>query len=167
MAAALTFAANHRLCIATAGTGHEYNSRNSCPTGGILIRIILLKDRAFLPTGDEDQALTPAGAFRFGAGSIFAEMHALSGQYTYVIASGWCYTAGTIAFHLSGGHGLFAPSMGLGVNNVLEVEFLQVGRDTYGLPVVHKKIASRRQNPQLFWAMHGGGVAASGVSFSL
>ncbi|KAJ4361598.1 hypothetical protein N0V95_001759 [Ascochyta clinopodiicola] len=35
VAAALTFAANHRLCIATAGTGHEYNSRDSCPTGGI------------------------------------------------------------------------------------------------------------------------------------
>jgi ribonuclease T2 len=167
VAAALTFAANHRLCIATAGTGHEYNSRNSCPTGGILIRTTLLKDKAFVPTWDEDQALAPAGAFRFGAGSIFAEMHAVSAEYARVIASGWCSTVGMVGFHLGGGHGPFAPSMGLGVDNVLEIEVLQVGRDAYGQPVVHKKIASRRQNPQLFWAMRGGGGGVWGVVLSM
>lgn len=167
VAAALTFAANHRLCIATAGTGHEYNSRNSCPTGGILIRTILLKDKAFSPTWDEDPALAPAGAFRFGAGSIFAEMHAFSAEYARVIASGWCSTVGMVGFHLGGGHGPFAPSMGLGVDNLLEIELLQVGRDAYGQPVVHKKTASRRQNPQLFWAMRGGGGGVWGVVLSM
>jgi ribonuclease T2 len=167
VAAALTFAAQHRLCIATAGTGHEYNSRNSCPTGGILLRTILLKDKAFMPTWDEDPALAPAGAFRFGAGSIFAEMHAFSAGYARVISSGWCSTVGMVGFHLGGGHGPFAPSMGLGVDNVLEIEVLQVGRDAHGQPVVHKKIASRRHNPQLFWAMRGGGGGVWGVVLSM
>ncbi|KAI8649452.1 hypothetical protein LRP88_11375 [Fusarium phalaenopsidis] len=167
VAAALTFAARHRLCIATAGTGHEYNSRNSCPTGGILIRTILLKDKAFMPTWVEDPALAPAGAFRFGAGSIFAEMHAFSAKHARVIASGWCSTVGMVGFHLGGGHGPFAPSMGLGVDNVLEIEVLQVGRDAHGQPVVHKKIASRRHNPQLFWAMRGGGGGVWGVVLSM
>ncbi|KAL6914878.1 hypothetical protein FSST1_012638 [Fusarium sambucinum] len=157
IAAALTFAAQHRLCIATACTGHEYNSRNSCPTGGILIRTILLKDKVFMPTWDQDPIIAPAGAFRFGAGSIFAEMHEFSSKYDRVVASGWCSTVGMVGFHLGGGHGPFAPSMGLGVDNVLEIEVLQVGRDAYDNPVVHKKIASRQQNPQLFWAMRGGG----------
>jgi ribonuclease T2 len=165
--AALLFAARHRLCIATAGTGHEYNSRNSCPTGGILIRTILLKDKAFLPTWREDTALAPAGAFRFGAGSIFAEMHNFSAEHDRVIVSGWCSTVGMVGFHLGGGHGPFAPSMGLGVDNVLEIEVLQVGRDANGQPVVHKKIASRRQNPQLFWAMRGGGGGVWGVILSM
>ncbi|KAF4494062.1 isoamyl alcohol oxidase [Fusarium agapanthi] len=106
--AALKFAAQHRLCI-TAGTGHEYNSRNSCPTGGILIRTILLKNKEFLPAWSEDPALAPAGAFRFGAGSIFAEMHAFSA----------------------------------------------------------KKIVSRQKNPQLFWAMRGGGGGVWGVILSM
>ncbi|KAM3443913.1 hypothetical protein MY4824_000361 [Beauveria thailandica] len=165
--AALEFAALHRLCIATAGTGHEYNSRNSCPTGGILIRTILLKDKAFLPTWGEDPALAPAGAFRFGAGSVFAEMHHFSQSYKRVISSGWCSTVGMVGWHLGGGHGPFAPSMGLGVDNLLEIEVLQVGRDAQGKPVVHKKIASRHQNPQLFWAMRGGGGGVWGVILSM
>ncbi|KAF4344810.1 6-hydroxy-D-nicotine oxidase [Fusarium beomiforme] len=167
VAAALTFAAEHRLCIATAGTGHEYNSRNSCPTGGILIRTILLKDKTFIPTWGEDPSLAPAGAFRFGAGSIFAEMHNFSAKYDRVIASGWCSTVGMVGFHLGGGHGPFAPSMGLGVDNLLEIEVLQVGSDVHGQPVVHKKIASRHQNPQLFWAMRGGGGGVWGTILSM
>ncbi|KAH6644185.1 hypothetical protein C7974DRAFT_16170 [Boeremia exigua] len=167
VAAALSFAANHRLCIATAGTGHEYLSRNSCPTGGILIRTILLKDKTFTPTWDEDPALAPAGAFRFGAGAIFAEMHAFSAEHARVISSGWCSTVGMAGFHLGGGHGPFAPSMGLGVDNLLELEVLQVGRDAYGQPVVHKKVASRRQDPQLFWAIRGGGGSVWGVVLSM
>ncbi|KAF4987231.1 hypothetical protein FGRMN_10482 [Fusarium graminum] len=164
---ALKFAARHRLCIATAGTGHEYNSRNSCPTGGILIRTILLKDKTFLPTWHEDEALAPVGAFRFGAGSIFAEMHAFSAENRRAVASGWCSTVGMVGYHLGGGHGPFAPSMGLGVDNLLEIEVLQVGRDAHGQPIVHKKIASRRQNPQLFWAMRGGGGGVWGVILSM
>lgn len=167
VAAALTFAAQHRLCIATAGTGHEYNSRNSCPTGGLLIRTILLKDKAFVPTWHEDPALAPAGAFRFGAGAVFAEMHAFSAEHARVVSSGWCATVGMVGFHLGGGHGPFAPSMGLGVDNVLEIEVLQVGRDAHDQPVVHKKIASRRRNPQLFWAMRGGGGGVWGVVLSM
>ncbi|KAK5660210.1 hypothetical protein OQA88_13684 [Cercophora sp. LCS_1] len=165
--AALKFAAQHRLCIATAGTGHEYNSRNSCPTGGILIRTILLKDKSFVPTWGEDRALAPAGAFRFGAGSTFAEMHAFSKDYARVVASGWCSTVGMVGFHLGGGHGPFAPSMGLGVDNMLEIEVLQLSRNARGQPVVHKKIASRRRNPQLFWAMRGGGGSVWGVVLSM
>ncbi|KAI8312939.1 hypothetical protein K4K61_009325 [Colletotrichum sp. SAR11_59] len=167
VAAALKFAARHRLCISTAGTGHEYNSRNACPTGGILIRTILLKDKAFMPTWGEDPTLAPAGAFRFGAGSIFAEMHAFSAEHDRVVASGWCSTVGMVGWHLGGGHGPFAPSMGLGVDNLLEVEVLQLCHDAHGQPVVHKKTASRRHNPQFFWAMRGGGGGVWGVVLSM
>lgn len=163
VASALKFAARHRLCIATSGTGHEYNSRNSCPTGGILIRTILFKDKAFLDKWNEDPAIAPDGAFKFGAGAVFAEMHAFSKQYNRVIASGWCSTVGMVGFHLGGGHGPFGPSMGLGVDNVLEIEVLQIGQDG----TVHKKIASRRHNPKLFWAMRGGGGGVWGVILSM
>ena len=165
---ALIFAANHRLCIAVAGTGHEYNSRNSCPTGGILIRMILFKGKEFLPTWREQPAIAPAGAFRFGAGSIFSEMHSFSEKYDRLVASGWCSTVGMVGFHLGGGHGPFGPSSGLGVDNLLQIEVLQVGNDPFtGAPVVHKKIASRVQNPQLFWAMRGGGGGVWGVILSM
>ncbi|KAG5744822.1 hypothetical protein H9Q70_012482 [Fusarium xylarioides] len=166
IAAALKFAAQHRLCIATAGTGHEYNSRNSCPTGGMLIRTILLKNKEFLPTRDEDPASAPAGAFRFGAEPIFAEVHAFSAKYDRVVASGWCYTVGMTGYHL-GGHGPFAPSMGLGVDNVLEIEVLKVSRNPHGQTVVHRKIVSRQKSPQLFWALHAGGIGVWGVILSM
>ncbi|KAK5360520.1 hypothetical protein LTR20_002461, partial [Exophiala xenobiotica] len=72
IASALTFAARHRLCISISGTGHEYNSRNSCPTSGILIRTILFKDKTFIPSWEEDPVLAPSGAFKFGAGAVFS-----------------------------------------------------------------------------------------------
>lgn len=167
VASALSFAVRHRLCISTSGSGHGYNSRNSCPTSGILIRTILLKDKAFISKWEEDPVLAPSGAFKFGAGAVFAEMHAFSKQYKRVIASGWCSTVGMVGFHLGGGHGPFAPSMGLGVDNVLEIEVMQVGQDAHGQPVVHKKVAHRRHNPQLFWAMRGGGGGVWGVIISM
>lgn len=167
IASALTFAVRHRLCISTAGSGHEYLSRNSCPTGGILIRTILLKDKTFIPTWEADSVLAPSGAFKFGAGAIFAEMHAFAAKYNRVIASGWCSTVGMVGFHLGGGHGPFAPTYGLGVDNVLEIEVLQVGEDANGQPSVHKKVASRQQNQELFWAMRGGGGGVWGVILSM
>ncbi|GHJ89049.1 hypothetical protein NliqN6_5451 [Naganishia liquefaciens] len=167
IASALTFAARHRLCISTAGTGHEYNSRNSCPTGGILIRTILLKDKAFVPKWEEDPTLAPDGVFKFGAGNIFSEMHAFSAEYERLIASGWCSTVGMIGWHLGGGHGPLGPMFGLGVDNLLEAEIMQIGRTANGQPMVHKKIVSRRHNPQLFWAMRGGGGGVWGIITSM
>ncbi|KAI1037747.1 hypothetical protein LB503_009456 [Fusarium chuoi] len=94
-------------------------------------------------------------------------MHAFSAKYDRVVASGWCSTVGMTGYHLGGGHGPFAPSMGLGVDNVLEIEVLQVGRNAHGQAVVHRKIISRRKNPQLFWAMRGGGGGVWGVILSM
>ncbi|KAL7911455.1 hypothetical protein GGI35DRAFT_491623 [Trichoderma velutinum] len=167
VASALSFAVRHRLCISTSGSGYEYNSRNSCPTGGILIRTILLKDKAFIPSWKENPVLAPSGAFKFGAGAVFSEMHAFSKQYNRVIASGWCSRVGMVDFHLGGGHGPFAPSMGLGVDNVLEIEVIRVGKDANGQPVIHTKVANRQNNPQLFWAMRGGGGGVWGVILSM
>lgn len=164
---ALQFAVAHRLCISVAGTGHEYLSRHSCPTGGLLIRTTLLKERAFLPTWEEDPAAAPHGAFRFGVGATFSEMHNFSAQHDRLISSGWCSTVGITGFHLGGGHGPFAPSLGLGVDNLLEFELLQIAYDARGRPRVHKLVASRRQNPQLFWAMRGGGGGVWGVILSV
>ncbi|KAL7895145.1 hypothetical protein HDV63DRAFT_382034 [Trichoderma sp. SZMC 28014] len=160
---ALEFAARHRLCIATSGTGHEYNSRNSCPTGGILIRTILLKDKGFYSRWAKDPELAPHGAFKFGAGNVFAEMHEFAEGRDRIIASGWCSTVGMVGFHLGGGHGPFAPSMGLGVDNVLEIEVLQIAEGGS----VHKRTVNRHNNADLFWAMRGGGASVWGVVTSM
>lgn len=72
-----------------------------------------------------------------------------------------------IGFYLRGGHGPFGPSMGLSVDNVLEIEVMQVGQNAHGQPVVHKKVASRRHNLQLFWAMRRGGGGVWGVVLSM
>lgn len=167
VAHALRFAVRHRLCIAVSGTGHEYLSRNSCPTGGIMIRTILLKEKTFLETWDEDPVAAPHGAFRFGAGATFSEMHEFSGRSNRLVVSGWCSTVGMVGYHLGGGHGPFSPSLGLGVDNVLSIEVMQIDYDSRGQPTISKKIASRRHNPQLFWAMRGGGGSVWGVVLSM
>lgn len=48
-----------------------------------------------------------------------------------------------VGFHLGSGHRPFAPSIGLGIDNLLEIEGLQAGSDAHDKPAGHKKIASR------------------------
>ncbi|KKP04724.1 hypothetical protein THAR02_03204 [Trichoderma harzianum] len=49
-------------------------------------------------------------------------MHAFSKQYNRVITLGRCSMVSMFGFYLGGGHSPFGPSMGLGVDNVLEIE---------------------------------------------
>jgi hypothetical protein len=56
---------------------------------------------------------------------------------------------------LGGGHGFFTNRHGLGVDNLLEAEVV--------LPTGHIVIANTYSNPDLFWALRGGGGGTFGV----
>lgn len=67
----------------------------------------------------------------------------------------WVGTVGIAGWSLGGGHGPFGNLYGLGVDNVLEIEL--VG------PNGTVMIANSTSNPELFWAMRGGGGSTWGV----
>ena len=65
---AVRFAATHNLCVAVAGTGHDFMNRHSCDNG-VFIRTTLLKEQVW----NLDDPRWPDGSVRLGAGTTFRE----------------------------------------------------------------------------------------------
>jgi ribonuclease T2 len=149
----LSFAHKHELCVAVAGTGHDFLNRHSCDQG-LMIRTAMLKG---IQWDLEDARGLGHASVRLGAGLVFAEvMESGSRQRpSSYIASGWAQTVGVVGWHLGGGHGPNGKSLGLGVDNLLEVELVL----SNGTVVV----ANKKQHSELFWALRGGGGSTWGV----
>ena len=86
-----------------------------------------------------------------------------------MVPSGWCSTVGITGWTVGGGYGPFSPSMGLGIDNSLEFELLQIhpDPDRPGRKIVKKVVASATSNPDLLWALKGGGGSTWGVITSI
>jgi ribonuclease T2 len=117
--ATVKFAIQHNLCIMVAGTGHEMLRRHSCKDG-MFIRTTFLKDYTWNLTDPRHAE----GTIKVGSGTVFAEIQKYASAKGRFIASGWCPTVGVVGFMLGGGHGPFAPSKGLGVDQLIEVEMV-------------------------------------------
>jgi len=151
------FASKHRLCIAVVGTGGDFNNRHSCDKG-MMIRTALMKDMQW---DLKDTSGFGYPSVRMGPGHTFAEMHysgSLQKPSSY-IASGYGQSVGVVGWHLGGGHGPFAKSKGLGVDNMLEVEIVLANGTV--------ATANAKRNPDLFWALRGGGGSTWGVIVSI
>eukprot|EP00128_Syssomonas_multiformis_P015447 Colp12_sorted_trinity150504_noHs@18271 len=152
---AVQFANKHNLCVSVAGTGHDFINRHSCPDG-VFIRTTLLKEKSW---DLAPSAGAPHGKVRFGAGIVFSEAHKSAADNGRVISSGWATTVGIVGWSLGGGHGPFAPAFGLGVDNILEAEVVLAN----GTVVM----ANSELNPDLYWALRGGGGSTWGVITAL
>lgn len=102
-----------------AGTGHEMLRRHSCKDG-MFIRTTFLKDYTWNLTDPRHAE----GTIKVGSGTVFAEIQKYASARGRFIASGWCPTVGVVGFMLGGGHGPFAPSKGLGVDQLIEIEMI-------------------------------------------
>jgi len=76
-----------------------------------------------------------------------------------LLSSGWSISVGVVGWSIGGGHGPFAPSKGMGVDNVLEVELVTADGSLV--------VANAEQNSDLWWALRGGGGSAFGVITSI
>jgi len=71
------------------------------------------------------------------------------------IASGWDPSVGVVGWSLGGGHGPFAPSLGLGVDNLLAAELVDANGQLL--------MVNATSQADLFWALRGGGGSTWGV----
>jgi len=94
---------------------------------------------------------------KVGSGHTLSELtHAASQQSpSRFFVTGWASTVGIAGWSLGGGHGPLAPSRGMGVDNVLEIELVTSNGSLI--------VANDKQNPDLLWAMRGGGGSTWGV----
>ncbi|MCW5943057.1 MAG: FAD-binding oxidoreductase [Fimbriimonadaceae bacterium] len=134
---AVRFANAHDLGIAVQATGH--GQPRPCHHA-MLIR-----------TGRMDAvAIDPvAKTARFGAGAAWGRINDAAGEHGLAGVSGSSPNVGALGYLMGGGLGLMSRRHGLGVDRVLRFRVVTAQGEAV--------TASREENPDLFWAIRGGG----------
>lgn len=87
------------------------------------------------------------------------ELYEVACKAGYPFPGGGCPTVGVVGFTLGGGWGYSSRLLGLGIDNVLEVELINYKGE--------KLIANNKCNEDLFWALRGCGGGNYGVVTSI
>lgn len=139
VAAAVTFASREGLRLSVKGGGHSY-AGNSVGEGGLLIDLSLMK--AILVDA-EAKVVTVEG------GVTGAELDAATQDHGLATPTATVSSVGVIGAALGGGGGYLTRKYGLTLDNVLSADVVTAdGRQVR---------ASHAENPDLFWAIRGGG----------
>lgn len=136
---AVHFARNLSLEIAVRGGGHSVAGR-SLTEGGLVIDL-----RRMNAVSVDSEARTAT----VGGGATMSPLDRGTEPYGLATTGGRVSTTGVGGFILGGGGGWLDRKFGLACDNLLSVELV-----TAAGSVVR---ASEDENPELFWALHGGG----------
>jgi FAD/FMN-containing dehydrogenase len=140
----VTFAADTDLPLALRNGGHSYGGWSTGP--GLVI------DCSPMSAVTVDQT---AGTARIGAGSTLAHVYGQLGAAGVAIAGGSCPTVGITGLTLGGGVGVLTRAFGLTCDAVQSVQIVTAdGR---------LREVSAKSDPDLFWALRGGGGGSFGV----
>jgi FAD/FMN-containing dehydrogenase len=137
---ALSFAQANDLEVAVRGGGHNVAGKSLCE-GGLLIDCSLMKGIQVDPTNRTVRAQT---------GVQWGEFDRETQVYGLAAPGGVVSTTGIAGLTLGGGFGWLMRKHGLTSDNVLSFNLVTAD----GTPVV----ASESENPDLFWALRGGGA---------
>lgn len=158
IAAAVNFAREHGLRLVVKGGGHSYQGTSNAPDS-LLIWTRHMHDvaiePAFVPRGCAG-TIAPQRAVSVGAGAIWLQAYdAVTTKAGAYVQGGGCTTVGVAGLIQSGGFGSFSKHFGLAAGGLIEAEVVTAdGRI---------RIANARTNPDLFWALKGGGGGTFGV----
>src|SRR5262252_5632008 len=158
IAAAVNFAREHNLRLVVKGGGHSYQGTSNAPDS-LLIWTRHMHDIAlhvgFVPQGCE-HSMQPQPAVTLGAGTIWMQAYqAVSTKGGKYVQGGGCTTVGVAGLIQSGGFGSHSKRYGTAAGSLLESEVVTAdGRIRF---------ANACTNPDLFWALKGGGGGTFGV----
>ena len=158
VAAAVRFARENDLRLVVKGGGHSYQGTSNAPDS-LLIWTRHLHDvtinEKFVAQGSETKQ-PPQRAVSCGSGTIwmqaYGEVTTKAGAY---VQGGGCTTVGVAGLVQSGGFGSFSKHYGTAAAGLLEAEVVTADGKI--------QIANARTNPDLFWALKGGGGGTFGV----
>jgi len=136
---AVAFAREHDLRIAVRGGAHNGAGLASCDDG-VVIDLSLLRDVQVDPE---------ARTVRVGGGCLWGEVDTATNEHGLATPSGIIATTGVGGLTLGGGLGHLTRKCGLAIDNLLEAEVV--------LANGQRVIASADENPDLYWALRGGG----------
>ena len=137
--AAVNFGRDNGLPIAIRGGGHNGPGLGSVDDG-LVIDLSLMKGVRVDPAKQ---------TARVGAGCVTGDVDHATCAFGQAVPFGIISTTGVAGLTLSGGHGYLSRQYGLAVDNLLEADLvLADGRFV---------TASESENPDLLWALRGGG----------
>ncbi|KAF7329138.1 FAD-binding domain protein [Mycena kentingensis (nom. inval.)] len=161
--ASVRFAARHNLLLIIKNTGHDFLGRSS-GKGSFSIWTHNLKGieftDTFTPAGCSVNATSGQPGVTVQAGEHWIDVYKAADEHGVVVVGGGARDVGAAGgWVLGGGHGVLGHLYGMGVDNVLQ--FTVVTADG------EHRTANACQNPDLFWALRGGGGSAFGVVTSV
>ncbi|KAJ7758351.1 FAD-binding domain-containing protein [Mycena metata] len=154
--AAFKFSEQTKVPLSIKNSGHDLFGRSRRPDSlGLWTR--KLQTMSYEPTfvaegckGSSNRAITT------GAGVTLAQVYQFADQHNSTFVGGYSETVGASGgWLMGGGHSVLSPTLGLGVDRVLEIKIVT--------PDGQLRTANACQNTDLFWALRGGGGGTFGV----
>ncbi len=139
VARAVDFARESDLLLAVRGGGHNGAGLGTCDDG-VVIDLSGLKEIEVDPG---------ARTARVGGGCTWGEVDAATNEHGLATPSGIISTTGVGGLTLGGGIGHLSRKCGLTIDNLLEAEVVLASGE--------RVRAAADENPDLFWAIRGGG----------
>src|SRR3954447_17957119 len=140
------FARANGLQVAPQGTGH-----NAHPLGDLANTVLLKMHRM---TGVEIDA--EARVARVRAGALWIDVVTAAGEHGLASLAGSSPDVGVVGYTLGGGLSWLARRYGLGADRMLAAEVVTAEGE-------HLRV-DRRNHPELFWALRGGGGSFAAVT---
>jgi hypothetical protein len=156
--AAVNFARERNLRLVIKGGGHSYLGTSNA-ADSLLIWTRAMDDTlvhdAFVPQGCAGR-MAPVPAVTVGAGAIWLHAYqaVTSGADRYVQGGG-CVTVGVAGHVQGGGFGTYSKAFGTAGASLLEAEVVTADGAV--------RVANAFSEPDLFWALKGGGGGSFGV----
>jgi hypothetical protein len=144
VAAAVNFAREHNVRLAVKGGGHSYQGTSNAPNS------LLIWTRHLNQIDVRSDAVT------LGAGVIWLHAYeAVTTQHGRYVQGGGCTTVGVAGLISSGGFGSFSKRYGNAAGNLLEAQVVTADGKI--------RTVNAKREPDLFWALKGGGGGSFGV----
>jgi FAD/FMN-containing dehydrogenase len=137
--AAVNFARDNDILVAVRGGGHNGPGLGTCDDG-------LVIDLSLMNGVRVDPAARTA---RVEGGAQLGQLHHATQAFELATPSGIISTTGVGGITLGGGIGHLTRQMGLAIDNLLEADVVLADGSLV--------TASETENPDLFWALRGGG----------
>ena len=156
VSAAVRFARERGVRLVVKGGGHSYTGGSNAPDS----LLVWTRDMDWIELHDgfTPQACVgpPVSAVSVGAGCIWGRVYdEVTTRHGRYVQGGGCTTVGVAGLIQGGGFGSFSKGFGIAAASLLEAEIVTADGEI--------RIVNACQEPDLFWALKGGGGGTFGV----